>query len=148
MKRQSTIEQISLKAIREWIRFLKGANKINFAFLGMKEMVALIDIPIRMDFLNAAMSFWNPIRHTFVFDSQELWPTVEEFRAISGIQVSDTSILPRFHFGYVAELRKLCSGFERQNGALIHGSSLDVIGLVRRFKDCAHPDDAAFMAYR
>ena len=48
------MEQISLKPIREWVRFLRGADKINFAFLGMKHMEALIDIPIKMDFLKVA----------------------------------------------------------------------------------------------
>ena len=43
------MEQISLKAIREWVRFFRGVDKINFAFLGMKDMVDLVDIPIRMD---------------------------------------------------------------------------------------------------
>ena len=93
--------------------FLRGADKINFAFLGMKHMDALIDIPIKMDFLEAAASYWNPLRHTFVFGSQELCPTVEESRAVSGIQVSDTPILPRFHLKYLEELKKLCSGSER-----------------------------------
>ena len=63
------MEQISLKAIREWVSFLNGADKINFAFLGMKHMDALIDIPIKMDFLKAAAGYWNPLRHTFVFGS-------------------------------------------------------------------------------
>ena len=48
------MEQIPLKAIREWVRFLNRADKINFAFLGMKHMEALIDIPIKMDFLKVA----------------------------------------------------------------------------------------------
>ena len=124
------MEQIPLKAIREWVRFLNGADKINFAFLGMKYMDALVNLPIKVDFLKAAACYWNPFRHTFVFGSQELCPTVEEFRAVSGIQASDTPILPRFRLKYLEELKKLCSGSERQNGALIHGSSLDIMGLV------------------
>ena len=142
------MEQIPLKAIREWVRFLNRAEKINFAFLGMRYMDALGNLPIKVDFLKAAAGYWNPFYHTFVFGFQELCPTVEEFRAVSSIHVSDTSIFPRLCFGYLAELKKLCSGFERQNRALIRGSSLDIMGLVRRFKDCAHPDDAAFMGYR
>ena len=51
------MERISLKAIREWVRFLRGADKINFAFLGMKHMDALIDIPINMYFLKAAAGY-------------------------------------------------------------------------------------------
>ena len=73
------MEQISLKAIRECVRFLRGADKINFALLGMTHIDALIDIPIKMDFLKAAVGYWNPLRHTFVFGSQELCPTIEEF---------------------------------------------------------------------
>ena len=142
------MEQISLEAIREWVRLLRGAEKINFSVLGMRDMMTLVKVPIKIDFLKAAAGFWNPFRHTFVFGSQELCPTVEEFRAISGIQVSNIPILPRSHLGYLAELKKLCSGSERQNGALIQGSSLDIMGLVRRFKDRAHPADAAFMKYR
>ena len=107
---------------------------MNFSTLGMKDMMTLIEIPIRMEFLKAAAGFWNLFRHTFVFGSQELCPTIEEFAAISGIQVSGTPILPRSRLGYLAELKKLCSGSERQNGALIHGPSLDIMGLVRRFK--------------
>ena len=142
------MEQISLKAIREWVRFLRGADKVNFSTLGMKDMMTLIEIPIRIEFLKAAAGFWNPFRHTFVFGSQELCPTIEEFAAISGIQVSGTPILPRPRLGYLAELKKLCSGSERQNGALIHGPSVDIMGLIRRFKDRVHPDDSAFMKYR
>ena len=79
------MEEISLKSIREWVRFLRGADKINFAFLGMKHMDALVDIPIKIDFLKVAASYRNPLCHTFVFNSQELCPTVEDFRAVSGI---------------------------------------------------------------
>ena len=77
------MEQISLKAIREWVRLLRGAEKINFFVLGTRDMMTLIDLPINMDFLKAAACYWNLIRHTFVFGSQELCPTVEEFRVIS-----------------------------------------------------------------
>ena len=106
------MEQIFLKAIREWVRLLRGAEKINFSVLGMRDMMTLINIPIRMDFLKAVAGFWNLFLHTFVFGSQELCPTIEEFRAISGIQVSDIPILPRSRLGYLAELKKLCSGSE------------------------------------
>ena len=61
------------------MRLLRGAEKINFSVLRMRDMMTLIDISIRMDFLKAAACYWNPIRHTFVFGSQELCPTVEEF---------------------------------------------------------------------
>ena len=74
------MEKISLEAIREWVRFLRGADKVNFAILGMKDVMALVDIPLGISFLQAAVHHWNPIRHTFVFGSQELCPTVEEFR--------------------------------------------------------------------
>ena len=66
-----------------------------------------------MDFLKAAAGYWNPLRNTFVFGSQELCPTVDEFRTVSGIQVSDTPILPHFRFVYLAELKNLCSGSKR-----------------------------------
>ena len=142
------MEKTSLEAIREWVRSLRGADKVNFAILGMKDVMALVDIPLGVSFLQAAMHHWNPIRHTFVFGSQELCPTVEEFRVISGIEISDIPILPRSRFGYLGELKKLCGGSERENGALIHGSALDVMGLVRKFKDCAHPHDAASIGQR
>ena len=142
------MEKVSLEAIREWVRSLRGADKVNFAILGMKDVMALVDIPLGISFLQAAVHHWNPIRHTFVFGSQELCPTVEEFRVISGIEISDIPILPRSRFGYLGELKKLCGGSERQNGALIHGSTLDVMGLVRRFKDCAYPDDVTSIGPR
>ena len=40
------MEQISLEAIREWVRFLRGADKVNFSTLGMKDMMTLMEIPI------------------------------------------------------------------------------------------------------
>ena len=145
---QQAMEQICLAVIRDWVKSLDGADKVNFSFLGMKDIGILIDIPIKMDFLRAAMSYWNPMRHTFIFGVQELCLTVEEFRVVSGIHLTNVPILPRPRFGYLAELKKLCSGTERQNGGLIRGSALDIMGLVRRFKDRPHSNDATFMGYR
>ena len=68
-----------LEIVREWAGSMEDADRVNFAFLGLQDMKALIDIPLRRDLLAAAASFWDPIRHVFVFNSQELCPTVEEF---------------------------------------------------------------------
>ena len=72
-----------LEIVREWAGSMEGADKVNFSFLSMQDMGALINIPLKRDLLRAAASFWDPIRHVFVFNSQELCPTVEEFRTIS-----------------------------------------------------------------
>ena len=55
--RRDIMEQMSLNAIKEWVRFLRKVEKINFAVLGKKDIMALIDITIRLDFLRATASY-------------------------------------------------------------------------------------------
>ena len=49
---------------------------------------ALKDLKVNWDILRAASSFWDGERHIFTFSSNDLTPTIEDFRALTGIDTS------------------------------------------------------------
>ena len=78
--------------INRWVRSFDFNSKTNFTAYKLEGIKALRNVKIKWDFLHAAVKFWDPEDHVFGFNIVELCPTIEEFSAILGYDLSKKSV--------------------------------------------------------
>ena len=88
-----------LHQFREDVRFFDRHHSKHRGIIdhryGMPCLWALKDLKVNWDVLQAASSFWDGERHVFTFSSNDLTPTIEDFRALTGIETSREIAFPR-----------------------------------------------------
>ena len=74
--------------IIRWVHSFDFNTKTNFTTFKLEVIKALKNVKIKWDFLCAAMKLWDLEDHVFWFNIAELYPTIEEFSAILGYDLS------------------------------------------------------------
>ena len=64
--------------INRWVCSFDFSTKTNFTAYKLEGIKALRKVKIKLDFLRAAMKFWDSEDHVFQFKTAELCPTIEE----------------------------------------------------------------------
>ena len=78
--------------INRWVRSFDFSTKTNFIAYKLEGSKTLRNVKIKWEFLHATVKFWNPKDHMFRFKTAELCPTVEEFSAILGYDLSKKAV--------------------------------------------------------
>ena len=78
--------------INRWVRSFDFSTKTNFTTYKLEGIKALRNVKIKWDFFHAAVKFWGTEDHVFRFKTAELCPTIEEFLAILGYDLSKKSV--------------------------------------------------------
>ena len=76
--------------------FLKNLNENDWNRLQpfhVKSLQSLQHLKIDTALLHAAATFWDPKDHVFRFNSQELYPLIEEFTTILGCSLDSTTMI-------------------------------------------------------
>ena len=79
--------------INSLVRSFDFSTKTNFTTFKFEGIKALRNVKIKRDFLCAAVKFWDPKDHVFLFNTVELCLTIEEFFAISGYDLGKKSVV-------------------------------------------------------
>ena len=78
--------------INRWVHSFDFSTKTNFIAYKLEGIKTLRNVKIKWEFLRATVKFWNPKDHMFRFKTAELCPTVEEFSAILGYDLSKKAV--------------------------------------------------------
>ena len=83
----------TIQDINRWVRSFDFNTKTNFTTYKLEGIKALRNVKIKWDFLRAVVKFQDPEDHVFGFNIVELCPTIEEFSAILGYDLSKKSVV-------------------------------------------------------
>ena len=78
--------------VNKWVRRFDFSTKTNFTAYRLEGIKALRNVKIKWDFLHVVVKFWDPKDHVFQFETAELCPTIEEFSANLGCDLSKKSV--------------------------------------------------------
>ena len=92
MARNHNFSHSTIQDINRWVRSFDFNTKTNFTAYKLEGIKALRNVKIKWDFLRAAVKFQDPEDHVFGFNIVELCPTIEEFSAILGYDLSKKSV--------------------------------------------------------
>ncbi|KAL7198104.1 hypothetical protein ACSBR2_020594 [Camellia fascicularis] len=97
------MEILFTEKLTDWIATLDGMENVNFWGFGINALFSLSNTPLCFPFLHVAAQCWDPITHLFRFGTQEICPTLEEFRALMETR-RDEEIIRQPHFGHAQAL--------------------------------------------
>ena len=92
MARNQNFSHSTIHDINKWVRRFDFSTKTNFTAYRLEGIKALRNVKIKWDFLHVVVKFWDPEDHVFQFKIAELCPTIEEFLAILGCDMSKKSV--------------------------------------------------------
>ena len=93
MARNQNFSHTTIHDINKWVRRFDFSTKTNFTAYKLEGIKALRNVKIKLDFLHVAVKFWDLEDHVFRFKTAELCPTIEEFSAILGYDLSKKSVV-------------------------------------------------------
>ena len=73
--------------VQSFINTLTNEDWLHLKRYNLHHLKFFLNLKLDYDFLNGALTFWNPTLHVFRFKEMELCPTMEEFSVILGIKI-------------------------------------------------------------